>query len=281
MKRTKWFREAKLGIFVHWGIYSLPARGEWVMLTERIPGDEYVQLARRFNPKRFDAQEWVSIAKEAGMKYMVLTTRHHDGFCLFDSKVSDFTSVKTAAGAEYVKACRRAKLKVGLYYSLGDWKFGFPKVSDSREGARAMVEQAHIQVRELMSQYGKIDILWYDGGWVYPSRPDDGPEEQIKFWQSKKLNSMVRKLQPHILINNRSGLSEDFDTPEQHSTPSGPGRIWETCMTMNDSWGYSAGDHTWKSSTQLIHELTDIVSKGGNYLLNIGPKAAGCFRKAA
>jgi len=283
MKKNKidWFLKARFGMFIHWGLYSLPGRGEWVMYHERIPPEVYAPLADRFNPSRFDPDAWAALAKSTGMEYMVLTTRHHDGFCLFDSKDSDFTSVKTAARrdfvAEYVKACRRAGLKVGLYYSLGDWRFGFPKINDSVDGAARMLRQAHAQVRELMTQYGKIDILWYDGGWCYPSLPDDGQREVARFWKARKLNAMVRELQPHILINNRSGLPEDFGTPEQHIRAEKPGRGWECCMTIGDErgWGYLRYDPTPKTATVLIQTLATCASQGGNFLLNVSPKADG------
>ncbi|MCX8052188.1 MAG: alpha-L-fucosidase [Armatimonadetes bacterium] len=281
-ERIKWFHEARFGIFVHWGLYSILGRGEWVMHLERIPVDEYARLARRFNPKKFDADAWASLAKEAGAKYMVFTTRHHDGFCLFDSKVSDFTSVKSAAKrdfvAEYVQALRKAGLKIGFYYSLLDWRFpGYFDQKAHPESAKALVEQAHAQVKELMTNYGKIDILWYDGGWV----PGIQGEEVADFWRSRELNAMVRELQPHILINNRSGVPEDLDTPEQHVTASAPGRGWETCMTIGDQWGwgYIHNNPNFKTVCQLIQYLVTAAAGEGNYLLNVGPKPDGTIRK--
>jgi alpha-L-fucosidase len=269
--RLKWFHQARFGLFIHWGVYAIPARGEWVMHVERIPTEEYAPLARRFRPRKYDPDAWVALAKEAGMKYMVLTSRHHDGFSLFDSKVSDFTAPKTAAGrdliAEYVRACRRAGMKIGFYYSLLDWRWPAYWAGPEKdpEGWAKLVAYVHAQVRELCSNYGKIDILWYDGGWPHDANA----------WRSAELNRMVRSLQPHIIINNRSQLPEDIDTPEQHIKASTPGRAWESCMTMNDNWGYSAGDHNWKSTTQLIHNLVRTASGAGNYLLNVGPKADG------
>ena len=278
----KWFHEARFGIFVHWGLYSLLGRGEWVMHVERIPADEYAKLARKFNPKKFDADAWAALAKEAGARYMVLTTRHHDGFCLFDSSASDFTSVKSSAKrdfvAEYVEALRRAGLKIGFYYSLLDWRFpGYFDREAHPESAKALVEQAHAQVKELMTNYGKIDILWYDGGWV----PGLTGEQIADFWRAKELNATVRKLQPHILINNRSGIPEDLDTPEQHVTASAPGRGWESCMTMGDScgWGYVHNNPNFKTVPQLIQYLVTAAAGEGNYLLNVGPKPDGTIRK--
>jgi alpha-L-fucosidase len=250
--RIKWFHQARFGMFIHWGLYAIPARGEWVMHQEHIPADEYAELAKRFRPSKFDADAWAALAKGAGMKYMVLTTRHHDGFCLFDSQASDFTSAKTAAKrdfvAEYVRACRKAGLKIGFYYSLLDWRFRGYHVGRDKDPAsvEAMVKQAHAQVRELLTNYGK----------------------------------MVRSLQPHILINNRSGLEEDLDTPEQHVTASRPGRGWESCMTIGDScgWGYIRHNPNMKSVTQLIQHLVTAASGEGNYLLNVGPKADGTIQ---
>lgn len=283
-ERMKWFHDARFGIFIHWGLYALLGRGEWVMNVEHIPNDEYARLANKFNPSKFDADEWAALAKEAGANYMVLTTRHHDGFCLFDSKVSDFTSVKTAAKrdfvAEYVKALRKAGLKVGFYYSWLDWRFpGYYDYKGKPESAREMVAQAQAQIRELMTNYGKIDILWYDGHWVPGIEGKD--DEIAEFWGSKKVNAMVRELQPHILINNRCGIKEDLDTPEQHVTASEPGRGWESCMTIGDScgWGYIHNSPNFKTVPQLIQNLVTAASGEGNFLLNCGPRPDGTIRK--
>lgn len=284
-ERMQWWAEAKFGMFIHWGLYSVLGRGEWTRLVERIPETEYAKLADRFNPPKqsFTPENWVKAAKEAGMKYMVLTTRHHDGFCLFDSKASDFTSVKTAAKRdfvkEYVAACRKHGMRVGLYYSLLDWRFpGYFDLKKYPDSFEAMVKQVHSQVRELMTNYGKIDILWYDGGWIPGT---DVNKDTPVFWRSRQLNGMVRKLQPHIIINNRAGLPEDTDTPEQNTTPSEAGRYWESCMTMGDfcGWGYIKNNPNMKPATQLIQNLVTCASNGGNYLLNIGPKSDGSIRK--
>lgn len=289
-ERMKWFHQARFGMFIHWGLYSLLGRGEWVMLVERIPVKEYEKLAWEFKPKKFDPDEWVSLAKEAGMKYVVFTTRHHDGFCLFDSKVSDFTSVKTAAKRdfvrEYVKAVRKAGLKVGLYYSLLDWRFpGYFNWEKYPESKKALVQQAHSQVKELMTNYGKIDYLFYDGAFapgLDSSMDKKGNRPSyIKFWDSEKLNKMVRKLQPHIIINNRAGLAEDLDTPEQEVKPSPTGRAWECCMTIGSrfGWGYIKNDPSLKTVPQLIENLVTCAAGEGNYLLNIGPKPDGTVKK--
>lgn len=280
----KWFHEARFGIFIHWGLYSIPARGEWVMFSERIPVDEYAKLADRFNPGRFDADEWAAVAKDAGARYMVLTTRHHDGFCLFDSKASDFTSVRTAAKRDFVRefadACRRAGLKVGFYYSWRDWRFaGYWDPATYPDSARAMAEQAREQIRELMTDYGKVDILWYDGFTTHGFGPDAGQAELAEFWGSAQINAEARRLQPHIIINNRCGTREDIDTPEQKVEASEPGRAWESCMTMGDSWGYIENDPNIRSASQILNSLVTAASGEGNYLLNLGPKADGSICK--
>jgi alpha-L-fucosidase len=297
LDKAEWFGNARLGLFIHWGLYSILGRGEWVMYRDRIPKNEYAKLAMKFNPRNFDPEKWCRSAKNAGLKYAVLTTCHHDGFALFDSKADDFNSMRTAAKcdfvAEFVKACRKHDLGVGLYYSLGDWRFGIMKESDSAEAAAKMVELTHAQISELMSNYGKIDILWYDGGWCYPSTPHDTQKDVRKFWKADELNAMVRKLQPEILINDRSGKSEDFRTLEGHVNPGhnepreeshpNPGlkrdSIWEACLTMgaddNSYWGYVKHCPWRKSQAQLIQLLVTAVSKGGNVLLNVGPDADG------
>jgi len=249
---------------------------------EHIPKEEYAELAEQFRPAKFDADAWANLAKEAGAGYVVLTTRHHDGFCLFDSKVSDFTSVKTAAKRdfvrEYVEAARAGGMKVGFYYSWLDWRFpGYFDPKGHPESAKALARQAHGQIEELMTNYGKIDVLWYDGGWGSSL----SAEELVDYWGSKEINAKVRELQPHILINNRSGLPEDLDTPEQHVTASEAGRGWESCMTMGDSvgWGYVANNPNFKTVPQLVQNLAIAAAGQGNYLLNCGPKPDGTIRK--
>lgn len=271
-------------MFIHWGLYSLLGRGEWVMFQERIRPSEYARLADRFRPNRFDPDAWAGLAAEAGMKYMVLTARHHDGFCLFDSRVSDFTSVKSAARrdfvAAYVRACRKAGLKVGLYYSLLDWRFpGYFEPGRHKVSAQALVQQFHDQVRELMANYGRIDVLWYDGAWINHGQSD--VKDVAGFWRSREVNAMARRLQPHLIINNRSGTEEDLDTPEQHVTASRPGRGWESCMTMGDfcGWGYTRHNPNWKTTSQLLSALVSAAAGEGNLLLNIGPKPDGSIRR--
>lgn len=286
-KRLRWFDEARFGMFIHFGLYSLLERGEWVMFAERIPADEYAQLAQRFHPENCDPARWVAAARQAGMKYVVLTTRHHDGFCLYDSQVSDFTSTKTAARrdfvAEFVDAVRAGGLRVGLYYSWLDWRFpGYFDPDKHPESKEAMVAQAHEQLRELMTNYGQIDYLWYDGHWVPKLwNPNKGSSGIAEFWRAKEANAMIRHLQPQIIINDRSGLPEDVDTPEQHVTFSESGRAWESCMTMGDfsGWGYTRNNPNWKTVPQLIQYLATAASGEGNYLLNIGPMPDGSIRK--
>ncbi len=278
-ERLRWFHEARFGLFIHWGPYAVLGQGEWAMFTQRIPVREYARLARRFTAKKFDADAWARMAVDAGMRYAVLTARHHDGFCLYDSKASDFTSVKIGARrdlvAEYVAACRKAGLKVGLYYSLLDWRFpGNFEPAKFPESSQAMVEQAHAQMRELMTNYGTVDVVWYDGGYVYngmTSRADMAP-----FWRAAEINAMARQLQPGIIINNRIGLDEDIDTPEQHVKASAPGRAWESCMTMHDAgWGYVRSSPAMQTAPQLLGHLVTAAAGEGNFLLNVGPKPDG------
>ncbi len=268
--KISWWKEARFGMFIHWGVYSAEGRGEWIMYQEHIPFGEYRKLAENFHPDNFHPAEWVALAKEAGMKYVVLTTRHHDGYCLYDSRVSDFTSVKIGPGrdlvAEFADACHKAGMKMGFYYSLTDWHFpdilpqGYPK---SDEILRPLVKQAHEQVRELLTKYGKVDILWFDG-----MTPGD-----TNVWKSGDLIRMARLLQPEILINDRAGTGEDFVTPENvvtaHSQP------WESCYTMNRTWGFAPFDYNYKPVAELIRLLTSCASQGGNFLLNVSPDGDG------
>ena len=266
----QWWLDAKFGMFIHWGAYAQLARGEWVMNRERWPVEEYEAVARAWNPERFEPREWVRMAAEAGMKYLVCTSKHHDGFCLFGSELTGYTTVATIGRdlmAELAEACHDAGMPLGFYYSLKDWHH--PDYEAGHRGDAAghqrFLEYTRGLVRELCSNYGELAILWYDGGGLY-----DG-----EGWAADEMNAMVRELQPEIVINNRSRVPEDFDTPEQHIAASAPGRAWETCMTMNGSWGWHAGDDRWKSTKELIGTLVRIASLGGNLLLNVGPRADG------
>jgi len=267
-RRMQWWHEARFGMFIHFGLYSVLGRHEWAMEEEGIPVAEYQLLAKQFNPKPHAARAWAKLAKTAGMKYMVMTTKHHEGFCLFDTKLTTYCAPKQAAGrdlvAEYVEAARAEGMRFGFYYSLMDWHHPDGARCANDEAARhRFVDYIHGQVRELCSNYGKVDVLWYDVNW--PLTPEG--------WESVKMNKMVRQLQPDILINNRSGIPEDFTTPEQHiqayKMP------WEACMTMNDSWGYQRADDDWKSPKTIVRNLITCARDTGNYLLNIGPKADG------
>jgi len=273
-----WFEESRFGIFIHWGLYSIWGRGEWAMFRECISPEQYNKLGDDFDPEHFDADEWVTLAKRAGAGYVVFTARHHDGFALFESAASEFNSVKTAARRdfvrEFVEACRRHSLRVGLYCSVMSWQFPACLSGPQKdpEGWEAMVRQTHEHVRELMTNYGQIDMLWYDGAAVPGA---EAPLIVQRFWRSKELNSMVRQLQPAILINDRAALPEDFSTPEQSVEAPARGRRWEACLTMNRSWGYNPSDTDFKPVKELIRYLVRCASHGGNFLLNIGPAADG------
>jgi alpha-L-fucosidase len=268
-RRMRWWHSAKFGMFIHWGLYSTLRRHEWVMENEGIPVKEYESYADSFKPKPNAARDWARLARRAGMKYMVMTTKHHEGFCNFDSKLTDYCATKRGPGRdlvrEYVDAARAEGLRFGFYYSLMDWHHpdGARCLKDE-SARRRFVDYIHGQVRELMTNYGKVDILWYDVAW-----PLDA-----KGWESVEMNKMVRQLQPDIIINNRSKIPEDFDTPEQRIEAS-QNRPWESCMTLNDSWGYHASDRNWKSPTTVIRNLVTCARDGGNYLLNIGPTEDG------
>jgi alpha-L-fucosidase len=270
VRRMQWWHDARFGMFIHWGLYSVLGRHEWVMENEGIPVTEYEQLAQRFQPKPNAARDWARLARAGGQKYMVMTTKHHEGFCNFDTKLTDYCAPKQGPGRdlvrEFVDAARAEGLRVGFYYSLMDWHHPDGARSATDEAARKrFVAYTHGLIRELMTNYGKIDILWYDVDW-----PLDAAG-----WESERMNRMVFELQPDIIVNNRNGLPGDFSTPEQEITAEKSGRAWETCMTLNDSWGYQEADDNWKSSRQVIRNLIDCVRDGGNYLLNIGPRPDG------
>jgi alpha-L-fucosidase len=269
-RRLKWWREARFGMFIHFGLYSQHARYEWAMESEAIPIAEYTSLARVFNPVPDSARAWAKLAKAAGMKYMVMTTKHHEGFCNFDTKLTDYCATKQGPKRdlvrEYVEAARAEGLRVGFYYSLMDWHHPDGARCANDEAARKrFVEYTHGLIRELMTNYGKIDVLWYDVSW-----PLD-----VKGWESERMNKMVFELQPDILVNNRNDLPGDFSTPEQKIVAEKDGRAWESCMTLNESWGFQRADDNWKSSKTIVRNLLSCAHDGGNYLLNIGPKPDG------
>lgn len=289
--KMDWWKKARFGMFIHWGVYAVPAGvrngknvdglGEWIMQDAHIPREEYAGFAKQFNPDKYDPEAWVRMAQEAGMKYIVITSKHHDGFAMFDTKASDWSIMKAAPyGKDLLKplaeACRRHGIKLGLYYSqANDWynpggAAAFGQWDSTQRGSMdEYIDKVAVpQVREILSKYGDIAELWWDV-------PTGMTHER-----AAKLDAVVKELQPDIITNDRLGadFKGDITTPEQYIPATGiKDRNWETCMTMNDTWGYKSTDHNWKSSTELIRNLVDIASKGGNYLLNVGPDASGVF----
>lgn len=326
--RLTWWKQDRFGLFIHFGLYAIPARHEWVKTLEKIPESHYDQYFESFNPERYDPKEWARQAKAAGMKYVVITTKHHDGFCLFDSEYTDYKSTNTPYGKdlirEYVDAFRAEGLKVGFYYSIIDWHHPeFPvdfmhplrprnfslfqpfslvlsliktKKNDrlyaeiNKERVMAIYrEYMFNQVRELLTNYGQIDVMWFD----FSSKKVPGAQgirshygKSREEYHSEELLKMVRELQPGIIVNNRLDLfmyadGEDFVTPEQVSAKELKdfrGKDWETCQTFSGSWGYHKGqDRKWKSERELITLLVTSVANGGNLLMNVGPTGLGEF----
>ena len=270
-ERIRWWQEARFGMFIHWGLYAQLGRHEWVMNRERIPIADYERLAGTWKPKERPAREWAALAKQAGMQYMVMTTKHHEGFCLWDTQQTDYNAVQHGPGRdlvqEFVDACREFDLKIGFYYSLMDWHHPDGALCATDEAARRrFLDFTQGCVRELMSNYGHIDILWYDVSW---------PLKSPELWESVQMSSVARALQPHILINNRAQLDEDFGTPEEHVTAAEAGRAWEACMTFNGSWGYMPISPDWRSTREVLDMLRTAAAGQGNLLLNIGPTPDG------
>lgn len=269
--QLEWFRSARYGLFLHWGLYSILGRGEWVRNRERIPDQEYEALAARFDVPAYDPLAWARLARQVGMRYAVLTTKHHDGFCMWDSKACSFNSRNAACRrdlvGEFVEAFRSYDLKVGLYYSLGDWHNpDWAAAVHGDEGARIrFVDYTRSLLNELLSSYGPIDILWYD-------LPQGLTAEG---WDAVSLNTMARRLQPDMLINNRSMLPEDFSVVEQRIGGVRPGRMWESCLTLNESWAYVDSDLDYKTPRQVAKALAKVAAGGGNLLLNVGPTGSG------
>jgi len=267
-----WFREAKYGMFIHFGPYSLIGRESWLGRTWQ-PFAEYQRQAGKFKAGRFDACAWARLAKRAGMRYMVLTAKHNDGYCLFRTSTTDFQSLnggpKRDLVGEFVEACRKEGLRVGLYYSVQDWAY----TEALLEGRMTLQEYRERilfpQVRELCSQYGTLDVLWFDGG--TPSA--------AKALDSENLLRMAKLLQPALLVNDRTGTKGDFGTPEQRIDVLD--RLWETCMTLNTSWGFHRYDHKWKSPAEVIQTLAICAHNGGNFLLNVGPRPDGTIPRMA
>jgi alpha-L-fucosidase len=302
-ERSDWFVRDRFGLFIHWGIYSLPARHEWVKSREQIPDDRYQRYFDRFDPDLYDPKAWAREARNAGMKYFVVTTKHHDGFCLWDSKLTEYKATRSPAGRDLikpmVKAFRREGMKVGFYHSLLDWHhpeysvdMHHPLRDDrkARQGADSCdpakyARYLHGQTRELLSNYGPIDVMWFDFSYSqknYGKLPGKGKDH----WQSEELMKMVRRLQPNILVNDRLEIGGDLVTPEQYQPRGwvergGKRVLWEACQTLNGSWGYHRDNHDWKSVDMLVKMLIDTVSKGGNLLLNVGPNARGEFEPRA
>ena len=269
-QRMAWWHQAKFGMFIHWGLYSVIGQHEWAKEVEGVPIPQYELLAKHFNPKPNAARDWAKLAKAAGQKYMVMTTKHHEGFCHWDTKLTDYCAPKQGPGRdlvrEFVDAARAEGLRVGFYYSLMDWHHPDGATCKTDPAARRrFVDYTHGLIRELLTNYGKIDILWYDVDW-----PLSAAE-----WESERMNEMVFALQPEIIVNNRNGLDGDFATPEQEIRAAQSGRAWETCMTLNDSWGFNRFDDAWKTPKTIVANLATCARGGGNYLLNIGPKPDG------
>jgi alpha-L-fucosidase len=296
--RMQWWREARFGMFIHWGLYSVPAGtyhgkriggiGEWIMNQGEIPVAEYAGYAKQFNPVKFNADEWVSIAKNAGMKYIVITSKHHDGFAMFHSKASPYNIVDATPFArdplqELAAACKKQGIKLGFYYSQAqDWHHpgGFAYATNGRAQGhwdkaqdgdfhKYIRDIAIPQVREILTNYGDVAVLWWDT----PAGMNRQEVQQL---------AGLLKLQPHIIANNRlgNGVAGDTETPEQTIPATGYPGDWETCMTINDTWGYKSYDRNWKSTQTLLRNLIDIASKGGNYLLNVGPTSEGVIPPA-
>ncbi|MBQ8973315.1 MAG: alpha-L-fucosidase [Clostridia bacterium] len=306
---TDWFRHDRFGMFIHWGLYSMPARHEWVKNKECIPEAKYDQYFKYFNPDLYDAREWARQAKAAGMKYAVLTTKHHEGFCMWDTQYSDYKCTNTPAGRdlvrEYVDAFRAEGLKVGFYYSLLDWhhpqfpidmyhpRRNDPDAFEQNQGrdVRVYAEYMRNQVTELLSNYGRIDVLWFD--FSYSDYNGTGERAWMKGkgkydWEAEELIALARRLQPGIIIDNRTELEQDLWTPEQFQpqdwvrhSETGEYVTWEACQTFSGSWGYYRDEQTWKSPEMLIRMLINTVSEGGNLLMNVGPTSRGVFDSRA
>ena len=296
---TSWFRHDRFGMYIYWGQYAMPARHEWVKYRERLTEERYNQYFELFDPDMYDAKEWARQAREAGMKYVVMTTKHHEGFCMFDSQYTDYKCTNTPAGRdlirEYVDAFRAEGLHIGFYYSLLDWhhpdfpidmvhtRCDDPDAYAQNQGRdiRKYAQYMRDQIRELLTNYGKIDILWMD--YSYPGREHGWMRGKGKDdWESEELIAMIRSIQPDIIINNRTGIEQDLWTPEQYQPTTWPrhnetGELvtWEACQTFSGSWGYHRDELSWKSPEMLINLLIRTVSLGGNLLMNVGPTARG------
>lgn len=299
---TEWFRHDRFGVFIHWGLYAMPARSEWVKSNEQMSETKYDKYFRYFNPDLYDPEEWAEKIRKAGAKYVVLTAKHHEGFCLFDSAYTDYKSTNTQAGCDlvrrYVDAFRAAGLKIGFYYSLIDWHhpdftidFYHPRRSEAdveelnrKRNMHRYAEYMKRQITELLTGYGKIDILWFD--FSYDDRKDPSfkklPGKGKADWEAQELVSLARSLQPWLVIDNRCGIDQDIWTPEQYQVnewlrhpKTGELVTWEACQTLSGSWGYHREESTYKKPEMLIQMLISTVACGGNLLMNIGPTSRG------
>ena len=266
-----WFQSARYGLFVHFGLYSKIGHGEWAMNKENITLESLRQISSDFDPVRFDADAIADLAAAGGMKYIVFTTMHHEGFRMYHSELSDFCSTKTRAGRDFtgeiICAAQKRGLKIGLYHSLNNWFDQPDAVSalESKADYDTFISNTHARIRELVERYKPIDMFWYDGWWPF----------NAKGWKAEQMNAMVREIQPGIVVNGRNGLPGDFATPEQHMSAPTPWRPWEACVTLNDNWGYHSGDNNWKSPVNVIKLLAKAAQGCGNLLLNIGPRGDG------
>jgi len=302
-ERMAWFNHDRFGLFIHWGVYSVPAGewqgktnyGEWFLEETKMPVSQYMKYAKEFNPVKFDARQWVQMAKDAGMKYIVITSKHHDGFGIFRSDLTDWCMKSTPFPRdplrELADACKQEGIRLCFYHSIMDWhhpdwetrRAWNDTTPDTPPVMERYIEFMKGQLKELITRYGPLGILWFDGEWEKPWTVERG----------RDLYNYVRGLQPDIIINNRVGKGRagmngmdkgeggvgDYGTPEQEipATGFGPGVYWESCMTMNNHWGYNKHDQNWKSTKTLVRNLVDCASKGGNYLLNVGPTSEGLF----
>ncbi len=305
---TSWFVQDRFGLFIHWGLYALPARHEWIKNNELIPDEMYDTYFKNFDPDLYDPSLWAAAAGGAGMKYFVITTKHHEGFCLWDSKLTDYKATNTPAKRDLlrpmVEAFRRQNMKVGFYHSLIDWhhpqyiideRFGPYRLHPDRAKMNTARDQAkyakylHGQVKELLSEFGKVDIMWFDFSYPDKDAPDDFTKGKgHKAWNSEELLKMIRQMQPNIILDDRLDLPHGWDikTPEQFQPRGwvmfdGQPVVWEACQTFSGSWGYHRDETSWKSIDQLVQMLIDTVSKGGNLLLNVGPTGRGEFDERA
>jgi len=298
---TKWFQHDRFGLFIHWGTYALAARHEWVKNIEAIPDEIYEKYFKHFDPDLYDPNLWAKAASDAGMKYFVITTKHHEGFCLWDTDLTDYKATNTPYGKDVltpmVNAFREQNMKVGFYHSLLDWhhpEYTLDECHALRNNAEYQekaknrdlnkyVDYLWGQTKELMTRFGKIDILWYD---FSIGKSDRFPGKGKNEWRSEELIKMIRGLQPEIIINDRLEIDQDVKTPEQYQPREwvkvdGKPVVWEACQTFSGSWGYHRDEQTWKSVDMLVQMLIDTVSKGGNLLLNVGPTGRGEFDERA